>query len=384
MGTRDLNSNDALILALPAAGTDPAQTRWWRVIDGQITQNGDDLAWLHPSSGGPLAAETHVVGLAPAADTLLHRAAFPGLAPRQAAAAARLMAGDQSIAGAKALHIALSAADDAGMRDIVAVSAGTMARWLAWAQARGVDLASVVPAALIVDPSADDATLVRADVAGETVLRGRDLAFVADPVLVEHIGGDTRIVDAAPETVETGMIAACDSPPVDLRSGRFAQRRTGWFDRDLAQRAAVLVAAILVVSLLIAMARIGRTYAEIAGIDAAAQAKVAEALASPPPLDQATPQLDARLAALGGAQGQLTTPLSALVARLEQAPTVSIDSVAWRGDGQLQVTLGAPRMEDMAGVIQAIQVTDGYTIAAPTRSGPDGRALIDLTMRAGR
>lgn len=383
MGTGKLSSNDALIVALPAGGADSAHARWWRVIDGQITQSGDELAWLHPSAGGSLADETQVVGLAPAADTILHRAAFPGLAPRQAEAAARLLAAEQSIGGVDALHVALGEPDDAGTHDVVAVSTGTMARWLAWAQGHGIDLASIVPAALIVDASSDENMLVRAEVAGETILRGRDVAFVADPVLVEHIAGSTGIVDAAPETVEAGMIAACDNPPVELRSGRFARRRAGWFDKDLAKRAAVLVAAILVVSLLIAVARIGRTYAEIAGIDSAAQADVARALASPPPIESAIPQLDARLAALGGGPARLSSPLAALVSAMEPATSVGLDSVGWSGDGSLSATLGAPRNEDINPVLLSLQA-GGYTITATPRAGTDGRALADITVRAGR
>ncbi len=383
MGTGELSSSDALIIALPASGAVSDGARWWRVIDGQITQSGDDLAWLHPSAGGPLADETQVVGLAPAADTVLHRAAFPGLAPRQAEAAARLLAAEQSIGGADTLHVALGEAGDTGMQDVIAVSAGAMARWLAWGQAHGIDFASIVPAALIVDASSDEGTLVRADVAGETILRGRDVAFVADPVLVEHIAGSTRMVDAAPETVEAGMIAACNTPPVELRSGRFARKRAGWFDRDLATRAAVLVGAILVVSLLIAVARIGRTYAEIAGINSAAEADVARALASPPPLDQAIPQLDARLAALGGGPARLSSPLAALVSAMEPATGVGLDSLGWSGDGSLSATLGAPRNEDINPVLLSLQA-NGYTITATPRAGTDGRALADITVRAGR
>lgn len=383
MGTGELSSNDALIVALPAGGVESVHTRWWRVIDGQITQSGDNRGWLHPSTGGPLADETQVVGLAPAADTVLHRAAFPGLAPRQAEAAARLLAAEQSIGGVDTLHVALGEADDSGTHDVVAVSAGTMARWLAWGQTHGIDFASIVPAALIVDASTDDGTLVRANVAGEPILRGRDAAFVADPVLVEHIAGSARIVDAASETVEAGIVAACDNPPVELRSGRFARKRAGWFDRDLAKRAAVLVAAILVVSLLIAVARIGRTYAEIAGIDSAAEADVARALASPPPLDLAIPQLDARLAALGGGPARLSSPLAALVSAMEPATGVGLDSVGWSGDGSLSATLGAPRNEDINPVLLSLQAA-GYTITATPRAGTDGRALADITVRAGR
>lgn len=379
-----MSSRDALIIALPPGGANADRTPWWRVIDGQVTQTGDDLGWLHPSSGGPLAEETQVLGIAPAADVMLHRAAFAGLTTKQAEAAAKLLAAEQSLSAGDTLHVAIGAPDEQATRDIAAVDAGTMARWLAFAQAHGLDVAGVVPAALLVTPSPDPDTLVRARIGEELLLRGVDSAFIADPVLVEHIAGkDGRIVDASAEAVEAGLIAACDAMPVDLRTGRFARKPARWFDRDLAKRAATLVAAILVISLLIAVARIGRLYAEIAGIDAAAEAKVAEALASPPPLDQAIPQLDARLAALGGGPARLSTPMAALVAAMEAQPTVNLDTVAWSGDGLLRVTLGAPNNEAINPVLLTLQA-NGYTITAQPRAGTDGRALADITMRAGR
>ncbi len=379
-----MSARDALIIALPAGGADATRAPWWRVIDGQVTQTGDDLAWLHPSDGGPLAEETRVIGIAPAADVVLHRAPFAGLTSKQAEAAAKLLAAEASLSSADALHVAISPAEDDGARDIAVVDAGTMARWLAFAQAHGIDMASVVPAALLITPSPDPDTLVRATIGDELLLRAADSAFIADPVLVEHIAGrETRVVDASAETVEAGMIAACDDVPLDLRSGRFARKPASWFDKDLAKRAAVLLAAILIISLLIAVARIGRLYAEIAGIDAVAEAQVAEALAPPPPLDQAIPQLDARLATLGGGPARLSTPMAALVSAMEPATTVGLDSVAWRGDGTLQVTLGAPTNEAINPVLLALQA-NGFTITAQPRAGTDGRALADISIRAGR
>lgn len=379
-----MSSRDALIIALPAGGADADRTPWWRVIDGQITQEGDALDWLHPSAEGPLAAETHVLGIAPAADVVLHRASFTGLTSKQAEAAAKLLVAEQSLTGADSLHVAIGAPDGDGARDIAAVDAGTMARWLAFGQVHGLDLSAVVPAGLLVAPSSDPETLVRARIGGELLLRTEASAFIADPVLVTHIaGGEARIVDAAPETVEAGLIAACDAAAVDLRSARFARKPAGWFDRALARRVAMLVGAILIVSLSIAVARIGRLYAEIASIDAAAEARVGEALASPPPLDQAVAQLDARLGALGGGPARVTTPMAALVAAMEPATTVGLDSVAWSGDGLLRVTLGAPSNEAINPVLLTLQ-TQGYNITAQPRAGTDGRALADITLRAGR
>lgn len=389
-----LSSRDALMIALPPGGSSVASgavsaTLWWRILDGQVTQRGDTLDWLHPSAGGGLAPETHVVGIAPAADTILHRAAFPGLAPRQAEAAARLLAAEQSIAPATALHVAISGAEDDGdsSRDILVVADAAMQGWLDWARGHGIELHSVVPAALLVPldtaPGGSPGTLVRGAVASETIIRGRDTAFLADPVLVDHIvGSEGRIVDAPPDHIESAMIAACDGAPAELRSGRFARKPASWLDRALLRRAAILALAILVASILIAVARIAVTVADTARLDDAAQSAAAAALDPDPPVEGAVAALDARLAALGGGPARLSAPLAALVSAMETQPTVTIDTLSWRGDGLLSVTLGAARAEDINPVLLTLQAR-GYILTAQPRSGTDGRALGDITIRSG-
>lgn len=370
---------------------------WWRIIDGQVTQQGDRLGWLHPShsagQSGPLAPEALVMGLAPAADTGLHRAAFPDLAPRQAEAAARLLAAEQSIAPASALHVAMGAEREGdGSRTMAVVADAAMERWIGWAAGHGLDLASIVPSALLLPDSgptpADTGNgpsrepMVRGIVAGEDIVRAGDYAFVADPALIEHIAGtEAAIRTVGAEDIEAAMIAACDAPPVELRSGRFARRPAAMFDAAFIRRAAMLVGAILLVSLLITVARIGRTYADIARLDAMARANVAKTLNPAPELEAAIPQLDARLAALGGGPARVTAPLAALLKAMDTSPAVSIDTLAWRGDGTLSVTLGAPRPEDINLVLIAIQAA-GYTITAQPRAGTDGRALGDITIRS--
>ncbi len=377
-----MSARDALIVALPPGGAPAAPPVWWRVRDARIVQTGEGLDGLLAAAGDALVPE-RVLGIAPVADTVLHRAAFAGLTERQAEVAARVLAGGESLLPPERLHVGLGAADDAGMRDIAAVDAGTMAAWLALMAAHGIDPASIVPAALLVDASPDDDTLVRASLAGETFLRARGYALVDDPLLVGHVAPAARIVEAAPETVEAGMLAALDAPPVELRSGAFAQAPARWWDRDLLRRAAGLVAAILVVGLLVTVARIGRAHAEIARIDARAGARVAQALASPPPLDRAVAQLDARLAALGGGPSRLSPALAALVAQLEPNVAVTLDSVAWRGDGTLAATLGAAQNADINPVLIALQ-GQGYVLTAVPRAGTDGRALADISIRSGR
>lgn len=386
---QSLSSRDALMIALPPGGSSATSSAlWWRIIDGQITQRGDALDWLHGSAGGGVAPETHIVGIAPAADTILHRAAFPGLAPRQAEAAARLLAAEQSITPVAALHVAIGAANgDGESRDIIVVAETAMSGWLDWAQGHGIELDSIVPAVLLVPldtaRGAAPDMVMRGTVAQETIIRSRDAAFLADPVLIDHIlGSEGRIIDAAADHIESVMISACEAPPTELRSGCFASKPASWLDGALVRRAAMLAGAILLVSLLIAVARIAVTYADIARLDSVAATAAAAALDPDPPVENAVASLDARLAALGGGPARFSAPLAALVSAMEAQPTVTIDTLSWRGDGLLSVTLGAPRAEDINPVLLALQ-TRGYVITAQPRSGNDGRALGDITIRSG-
>lgn len=390
-----MSSHDALIVALPpssaflaAGGPADDDCHWWRVIDGQITQSGHKLDWLHPSRQGPLASETCVVALAPAADVVLHHAAFPHLTDRQALAAARLLAAEQSITPAHQLHIALSPPrlGQEGQRILAVCDDTLMAKWMGWLAEHGLvpDHIVPIPAVIPAPDSASPMTWVQATIAGETILRSADTAFVGESDLVTHIlSGDGEVGQLDAGAIDRALLSAVDEPPVDLRTGPWAKSRPALMDRATLRRSAMLASAILLASAAILAAQIVRVHADTATINDRAVADVARVLRTPPPVEQTIPQLDARLAALGGGTGRLSAPFAALVASLEPSPAVAIDTLSWRGDGTLAVTLGAPRTEDINTVLIALQAR-GYVITATPRSGPDGRALGDITIRSGR
>ena len=381
-----MSSRDALIVALPARAADDAPPRWWRVRDGVVVEQGWSDEWIALAAPRAGAARPLLLGIAPAADVTMWRAAFLDLAPRQAEAAARLFAADASMTPAADLHVAVGAAAADGQRLIVALDAAALRRWLAWTGAQGLEPDAIVPAPALLPAPEDGTDWTVADVGGERIWRGRDAAFVDDPALVAHlVAGDARVAEVPPERIDAALAAACDAPPLDLRSGAFARRPAQWLTAAFARRAAALAGAILIVSLAIALVRLGRLHAEIAALDAAAVA-VAGGVLRPAPETavQAIPALDARLGALGGGgAGGLSAPLAALVAALEPAANVAIDTLQWRGDGTLAVTLGAPRVEDINAVLLALQA-GGYVVTAQARAGSDGRALADITLRSSR
>lgn len=380
-----MNADDALVIALPSAGrTDNGSVHWWRIVDSAVVDHGDRIDWIDPAHHDPLPASTYVLGIAPAADVTLHRAQFAGLAPRQAETAARLLAADNSIAPASSLHVGIALGGADGDRMMAAVDRADMTHWLDWATGHGLALDAIVPAALLL-PARLGAmpSWQRGVIADEVIIRSDDDAFVADPALVAHlVGADRPIVDVDPGAIAAALVDACDSPPINLRCGDFALRPPAWIDAPTLRRAAALVAAIVVVSLLVLIVRIGQAHAEIARLDRAALGAATSVLPTAPTLDTAIPQLDARLAQLGGGSARVSAPLAALLRAMDSAPAVSADSLTWRGDGTLSITLGAPRAEDINPVLIALQ-TDGYTITAQPRSGSDGRTLADVTIRSG-
>ena len=386
-----VSAHDALIIALPsAAALDTADEgraghgHWWRVIDGQITQSGDKLDWLHPSAQGPLAQETTVLALAPAADVTLHHADLPGLTARKADAAGRLLAAEHSITPAGELHVVTGPAVNGSSRLIAATSDSLMAQWMHWLTNHGLNATHVVPAALLVpEPPADEPhLLVRTAIGDEVILRSTDAAFVADPSLANRIAGDQgRIIDSDRDAMERALLAALDAIPLDLRSGKWAKAPPALLDAATLRRTAWLLGLIFLASIAILLALLVRVKLDTAALDQRATAQVASVLTEPPPLDQAIPALDARLAALGGGTARLSAPYAALVGAMEPTPTVSLTNLVWREDGTLSVTLAAPRAEDINNVLLALQAA-GYTITATPRSGTDGRTMGDITIRS--
>ena len=384
-GQEAMSSRDALIVTLPASAAEDAPARWWRVVDGVITRQGWSDEWIAIATPAPGEAKPFLLGIAPAADLVLRHAAFPSLSPRQAEAAARLIAAEDSVTPAADLHVAVGDADGDGQRPLIALDRSALRRWLDGFAALGLEADAIAPAPALMPAPDDSQTWIVADIGTERILRSRDTAFIDDPVLTRHIIGDAATVtEIAPERIDAALVAACDAPPLDLRTGTFAARPASWLTSALLRRMAWLIGAIIVVSLAIGIARWVRVGLETRALDAEAVAEASSVLRpAPATVEQALPALDARLAALGGGSGNLASPLAALVAAMEPVPNVAVDALQWRGDGTLTVTLGAPRMDDINPVLLTLQA-NGYIVTAQPRSGTDGRALGDITIRSNR
>jgi general secretion pathway protein L len=373
---------NALIIALAARAEDAPH--WWRLRDGAIVARGEGWQPIWAEADAP-DAETRIVGVAPTSACILHQGSFPDLSDRQAEVAARLLAAEASIAPAETLHVAIGPRDSDGRGAVAAVTMTAMREWIAEAAVHQVTLQSLVPAAAVapvdVGPGNPANAWVISAIGSERVVRGRDSSFVDDPLLTAHIIGDSPSREAGAAEVETALVAAVASPPVELLSGPFARRPAPLIDRALLRRAANIVVAIVVISIAIAVARLVRTHADIARLDSEAESAAASVLRPAPPPGQAVAALDAELARRGAGTGRPGVVIASLIAAMESQPNVAIDSLSWGSDGTLTVTLGAPRAEDINPVLIAIQYA-GYSITAQPRSAPDGRALADMTVRS--
>ena len=373
-----MKSDNAIVIALPAQPQqEGGRVPWWRIANGEVVESGDRIDWLSASAGGNApSATTHVMGIAPCAHVLLHRLSLPPLSAKQAVAVAARTISEEGLTPAANLHVAASGA----MGDFISTTHATMQAWANWADARGVRMDSIVPAPLLIAPPVDGIA-VRATVGDEVIVRAGTIAFVDEPALVAAIITDpTTITPLAAEHIERAMVAACDDPPAELLSGRWAPRSGPILDGAALAKMAKLAAIIALVSVAIPLVELVRLNWDSGTLDQASVAAAGTMISPAPTIDQALPMLDAKLASMGGGPALVTTPLAALTKAMEPAPTVSVDTLAWRGDGVLSVTLGAPRNEDINPVLIAVQ-NAGWRITAQPRAGSDGRALADVTIR---
>jgi general secretion pathway protein L len=323
--------------------------------------------WPDADASGPLTL------LLPAIDCPVSWVSVDAMTPRQAAAAVRV----QALAAAIDADVHVVAEPTNGAIPVATVSHAVMCHWLAWASANGHTLTAVIPAVLAL-PEPAPGNVSTAMLAGERTARNATRAFALEPGLEDALtGGAPRTeVDA-----EAALGALAANPRLNLLTGPYAPPRAGWFTRERLQAAAALVALILLVSLTIGVARLIRLHADIARIDGEIAAQASAALGREVSAENALAELDARLTAIGASRGSANATLAALMQAMEAQTAVGVDTASWDRAGTLTATLGATRAEDINPVLLALQ-NAGYRVTATPRSGTDGRALGDITIRS--
>ena len=372
--------NETLLIQLPAiADRNMAETNWWRAADGVLLEKGLGDQWTGLLLG-PDAQPRKLVALAPAAVVRVSRAeaSADAATPRQAEAVARVAAVESSLGDPETLH-AVSAQTNQPQRPIMTavVDNGTMLAWLEWLAAYGADPDHIVPVGSLI--SANDHWL-EAQFGSEAVLARGGLVMSNEPDLTAALVGEGEITRLDEEQAEALLAAAANSPPIDLRTGPFARRRRLLLDRDRVRQLAWLAAVIPLIALIWALVVLVKLNGATGRLNDETLTLAEAALGRPATLENAEAELRAQVG--GGGYGGFQPVLAALYRGLQAEQGVASTELGYRPDGTLAVTLAAPTVDAVNRLLVALQ-RNGYRITAVPRQSPDGRAMVDVTIRSG-
>jgi len=365
---------DTLLFALPEKpDRDRRDTHWWHVVDGELVSEGQSDEWLN--FAGP---RRNMIGIAPAAQVRLSFSETPSSAAttRQAEAVARVAAVNSSLGEDRSLHSASAVTDDGTIMTAV-TEKEAMTAWLDWARMLGAEPSHVVPAGALL-PLSDD---WRAAKFGEDHVVGRRGTVLPDePDLTQSLVADCSVEALAEDEVRSALVHAAEAPLVDLRTGPFARRRRLAIEGRQMRELAILAALIPLVLLAWALVAIFKLERSTDRLDSETLAAASATLGRPVTLETAESELAQRVG--GSAYGGLMAPLTAVYQALQPEQTVSVTSLSYAPDGTLSVTLAAPGVDAVNRVLLALQ-RNGYRVTAVPRQSPDGRSMVDATVRTG-
>ena len=354
----------ATLLFLPPRPDD--DWRWLRVEDDAVVARGEGLP----------AVTDELIAVAPADAVTLHWANLPARSPAQAAAAARILIADASAAPAETLHVAVGA--EAGEeRPIGVVARGDMQAWLDRLAAAGFDPANVVPAPMLLPRP--DTGYVRADLGGQSVVRGATSGFADEARLTALVTGETAPETLGRDAVEAAMVAAAANPALNLRQGAFAKRRRRAIDWALVRRLAVLGGLVLLATLAIDLARITK-YAIAANTAEAETAAIARQ-GLPRGADQGDPDrlLAERLSRLRGPGAGFSATTATVASAVRGVEGTELVALAFAESGELRATVTAEG-EAQANQLVARLRESGFVVTASTFEASGNRVRGDLTL----
>jgi general secretion pathway protein L len=324
------------------------------------------------------APDDRIVAVVPARDVTIHHASLPDLAEAQAQAAARLIIAEKSAAAAGSLHVAVGAVTAAGDRPVVAIDRGRMAALLADLAASGIDPDAVIAAPMLL--ARPELGFAKGHFGNETIVRGRDGAFVDDPILTPLLtGGDMTTLDRT--TLEQSLVDGVTEPEVDMRQGIFAKRRSWGIDRLALRRIGQLALALAIVTLLFHVLQLARLTMAANRIEAN---NIVIARAVLPPgtnVNNALIQIQEQLNALRGPGGGMLPLASGVAMAVNATPNVELTSMIFDGGGTLRITARANATPDLA-AFEARLAGAGLTSASGPVLVDQGRQLRDYTVSA--
>ena len=351
----------SLLLFIDAGGR---RRGWLRVDADGVAARGEGVPELD--------RDERVVAVAPGETVALHWLDLPaGLAPAQAAAAARLNAAELLAEPAAALHVAVGAGEG-GRRCAAFVSMETMRLWLDSLAAEGIEPRAVVPEPLLIP--APESGIRRFG----ALHRGPERAFALEPELAALLVNGEAVETLEQEAFETGLAAAVERPVVDLLQGPFGPRRGVRIDRRRARRMAAWAAIgllLLLVAEVVAILRYtwaaDRAETETARIVASAVPGGGEGLAN----------LDRRLAELRGPGAGFSITAAAVFEALRTTPNVELAAFSLQGDGSTRIELRGDQPAAIEDVARRLE-DDRWAVESSGPRSAGGRQAAMLTVRA--
>lgn len=374
-----MSASDTLLIFLDAHD---GIEGWLRLGADGVVARGPGLDDLPPLVDPDSAEPLKIVAVVPGETVSLHWLELPGgLAPAQAAAAARMMAAEVSAQPIDDMHVAVAEAgeDEGGtLRIIALVPALAMTAWLARLQAAGIDPEWMLPEPLLL--KRPEAGFVRYARGAVPVHRGASDAFALEPELAALIIGDAPVETIDAEAFEAGLAEAVAAPAINLRQGAFA-RKHGWkIDWKIVRRLAWLGFGILIVTLAIQMAAILRYTQGADALEAEAEKVAASALPRGTRIDDPARQLTRRLAELRGGGAGFGAVSSALFEGIRATPGAQLSAMNFERDGSLRATIQGDAPATIAAVQQRLEAGGFAVDAGPMRTG-GGQPTAELTVR---
>jgi len=285
----------------------------------------------------------------PGTDVAIHWLDLAGdLTPAQTAAAARLMLADASAEPLAAMHVAAGRTEN-GLTAVALTPVERMEAWLA----DGQDPDLIVPESLLVLPPAEGLARRGLD------HRGLAAAFSVEPELAALVAGDAPVAEIGEAEFAAGLPAALAEPVVNLRQGVFAKRRRWAVDKGSARRVAMLVAALLLVSLILQLATIMRY-----SFDADRMEQEAAALG--PGAAPSRPNFD------------LLAPI--LFEAVRSTPNLQLTRLEYRPDGSLGATVQVDRPATLA-AFRARAEASGAVLEGGAIQSAGGQQSAEIVLR---
>ena len=303
---------------------------------------GGGEALVVPASG------IRTVLAVPGTEVAIHWLDLAGdLTPAQAAAAARLMLADASAEPLSDMHVAAGRAEN-GLTAVALVPMTRMHEWVA------DDPDVIVPETLLLLPPAEG--LVRRGLDH----RGLAAAFSAEPELADLLIADAPVEEVSEAAFEAGLAAALAEPVVNLRQGAFAKRRQWKIETGSVRRIALLVVALLIISLVVQLATI-MLYTRDAD------------------------RLEQEAAALGPGARSAARPLFGALAPIlfeavRSTPNLELTRIDYRPDGSLAATVQMDSAATLA-AFRARAEAGGVAVEGGTVQSAGGRPTAELVLR---